>query len=85
MQTVVNSSVFNRHSRRSKQAAESTGEIDDLERIIQRAKLLMTLKQSEKTAVIGKQLTSQQNDAVEAFKEQVAALTKQVAALATGK
>ena len=63
----------------------AAGEIDDLERIIQRAKLLMTLEQTEKTAVIGKQLTSQQNGAVEALKEQVAALTEQVAALATGK
>ena len=63
----------------------AAGEIDDLERIIQWAKLLMTLEQSEKTTAIGKQLTSQQNDAVEALKEQVAALTRQVAALATGK
>ena len=63
----------------------ATGEIDDLERIIQRAKLLMTLEQSEKTATIGKQLTSQQNDAMEAHKEQVTALTEQVAALETGK
>ena len=45
----------------------------------------MTLEQSEKTAAIGKQLTSQQNDAVDALKELVAALTEQVAALATGK
>ena len=63
----------------------AAGEIDDLERIIQQAKLLMTLEQSEKTAAIGKQLTVQQNDAMEALKEQVAALTEQVAALATNK
>ena len=63
----------------------AAGEIDDLKRIIQRAKLLMTLEQTEKTAAIGKQFTSQQNGAVEALKEQVAALTEQVAALATGK
>ena len=45
----------------------------------------MTLEQSEKTAAIGKQLTLQQNDAMEALKEQVSTLTEQVAALATGK
>ena len=66
-------------------AAGDSAEIDDLERIIQRAKLLMTLEQTEKTAAIGKQLTLQQNGAVEALKEQVAALTEQVAAQATGK
>ena len=36
----------------------------------------MTLEQSDKTAAIGKQLTLQQNDTMEALKEQVAALTK---------
>ena len=45
----------------------------------------MTLEQSEKTAAIAKQLTSQQNDTMEALKEQVTALTKLVVALATGK
>ena len=60
-------------------------EKDDLKRIIQLAKLLMTLEQSEKTAVIGKQLTSLQNDTMKALKEQVAAVTKQVATLATDK
>ena len=68
----------------SKQS-RATGEIEDLERIIQQAKLLMTLKQTEKTAAIGNQLTLQQNDTMEALKEQVAALTEQVAALATNK
>ena len=63
----------------------AAGEIEDLERIIQQAKLLMTIEQSEKTAAIGKQLISQQNDAVEALKELVVALTEQVATLATGK
>ena len=57
----------------------AVGEIDDLDRLIQRAKLLMTLDCSEKTTAVGKQ----QIDAVETLKEQVAALTEQVAALST--
>lgn len=57
----------------------AVGEIDDLDRLMQRTKLLMTLDCSEKTAAVGKQ----QVDAVETLKEQVAALTEQVAALST--
>ena len=47
---------------------------------MQRAKLLMTLDYSEKTATA---VEKQQMDAVEALKEQVIALTEQVAALTT--
>ena len=57
----------------------AVGEIGDLDRLIQRAKLLMTLDYNEKTAAIGEQ----QTDAIEALKEQVAALTEQVAAMTT--
>ena len=59
----------------------AVGEIEDLDRIIQRAKLLMTLEYSENTAAIGKQPSKQQTDAIEALKEQVATLTEQVAAM----
>ena len=58
----------------------AAGEIDDLDRLMQRAKLLMTLDYSEKTAAA---VEKQQMDAVEALKEQVIALTEQVAALTT--
>ena len=57
----------------------AAGEIEDLDRLIQRAKLLMTLDCREKTAAVEKQ----QMDTVEALKEQVTALTEQVAALTT--
>ena len=56
---------------------QAVGEIGDLDRLIQRAKLLMTLDYNEKTAAIGEQ----QTDAIEALKEQVTALTEQVAAM----
>ena len=85
MQTADNSSVLTDIPDKVSKQLRAAGEIDNLERIIQRAKLLMTLEQSEKTPAIGKQFTSQQNDAVEALKEQVAALTEQVSALANGK
>ena len=55
------------------------GEIGDLDRLIQLAKLLMTLDYNEKTAAIGEQ----QTDAIEALKEQVAAFTEQVTAITT--
>ena len=57
----------------------AAGEMEDLDKLMQRAKLLMTLDCSERTAAVGKQ----QVDAVEALKEQVASLTEQVAALTT--
>ena len=57
----------------------AAGEIEDLDRLIQGAKLLMTLDCREKTATVEKQ----QMDTVEALKEQVTALTEQVAALTT--
>ena len=58
---------------------QAAGEIEDLDRLIQRTKLLMTLDCREKTAAVEKQ----QMDTVEALKEQVTALTEQVAALIT--
>ena len=57
----------------------ATGEIEDLDRLIQQAKLLMTLDCREKTAAVEKQ----QMDTVKALKEQVTALTEHVAALTT--
>ena len=58
---------------------QAVGEIEDLDRIMQQAKLLMTLEYSKNTAAIGKQ----QTDAIETLKEQVATLTEQVAATTT--
>ena len=57
--------ISNKVSKQLKTARET----DNLERIIQQAKLLMTLEQSKKTMAIGKQFTLQQNDAMEALKE----------------
>ena len=57
----------------------AAGEIEDLDRLIQRAKLLMTLDCREKTTAVEKQ----QIDTVEALKQQVTAFTEQVAALTT--
>ena len=54
-------------------------EIEDLDRLMQRAKLLMTLDYRKKTTVVEKQ----QMDTMEALKEWVTALTEQVAALTT--
>ena len=64
---------------------KAAGETDDLEKIIQQVKLPMTLEQTKKTAAIGNQLTLQQNDAMEALKQQLATLAEQVAALVTNK
>ena len=58
----------------------AAGDIDDLDKLIQRAKLLMALDCGEKTAAVG---LKQQTDAVEALQLKMTALTEQVAALTT--
>jgi len=58
----------------------AVGDIDDLDKLIQRAKLLMTLDCGEKAAAVG---LKQQTDAVEALQQKITALTEQVAALTT--
>ena len=55
------------------------GEIEELDKTVQRARLLMTLTEKEKSAAVKQQRAN--TDHIEALKEQVAALTKQVAAL----
>ena len=56
------------------------GDMADLDKLIQRAKLIMTLDCDEKTAAVG---LKQQTDAVEALQLKITALTEQVAALTT--
>ena len=58
----------------------AVGEVDDLDKLMQRAKLLMTLDCGEKTAAVG---FKQQTDAMEALEQKITALTEQVAALTT--
>ena len=59
----------------------ATGEIEELDKLVQRARLLMTLKEKEQSAAIEQQMPN--TDLVETLKVQVAALTEQVAALTT--
>ena len=56
----------------------AVGEIEELDKTVQRARLLMTLTEKEKSAAVKQQRAN--TDHVEALKEQVAALTEQVAA-----
>ena len=55
------------------------GEIEELHKLVQHARLLMTLTQRENSAAVGQQKPN--TNLVETLKEQVAALTEQVAAL----
>ena len=59
----------------------AAGEIQELDKLVQRARLLMTLTEREKSAAVGQQKPN--TNSVETLKEQVAALTEQVAALTT--
>ena len=57
-----------------------TGKVGDLDKVLERAQLLLTIEKQEKSAAIeAKEGPSE----VEALKEQISALTEQVAALAT--
>ena len=60
----------------------AAGEIDNIAKVLERAKLLMTLEGEEKVAVVSPQATSLE---VQELKDQMARLTEQVAALATQK
>ena len=57
----------------------AAGEIEELDKFVQCAKLLMTLTQRENLAAVGRQKPN--TNLVETLKEQVAALAEQVAAL----
>ena len=59
----------------------ATGEIDDLEKMVDRAKLLFTLDHEEQAATVGPPAP---NSDVIVLQQQVAALTEQVAALSSG-
>ena len=59
----------------------AAGEIEELDKLVQRARLLMTLTEKEKSAAIGQQRPN--TNLIKTLKEQVAALTEQVAALTT--
>ena len=52
----------------------ATGEVSDLDRVLERAKLLMTIEEPQKTAAV-------QTSEVQELREQVSTLTEQVAAL----
>ena len=52
----------------------ATGDISDLDRVLERAKLLMTIEEPQKTAAV-------QTSEVQELREQVSTLTEQVAAL----
>ena len=60
-------------------SGETNGELDKL---VDRARLLMTLDEQVSTAVVG---SKPERDEVQKLHEQVAMLTKQVAALTTGR
>ena len=53
---------------------QATGEVNNLDRVLERAKLLMTIEEPHKAAVV-------QTSEVQDLREQVSALTEQVAAL----
>ena len=53
---------------------QATGEVSDLDRALERAKLLMTMEEPQKTAAV-------QTSEVQELREQVSTLTEQVAAL----
>ena len=52
----------------------ATGDVSDLDRVLERAKLLMTIEEPQKTAAV-------QTSEVQELREQVSTLTEQVAAL----
>ena len=54
----------------------ATGEVSDLDRVLEQAKLLMTIEEPQKTAAV-------QTNEVQELREQVSTLTEQVAALST--
>jgi len=58
----------------------AVGDINDLDKLIQRAKLIMTLDCGENSTAVG---LKHQTDAVEALQHKINALTEQVAALTT--
>ena len=58
----------------------AAGEIDDLDKRVGRAKLLLTLDQEERAAAVG---TTTRTSEVEVLQKQLTALTEQVAALTT--
>ena len=60
----------------------ATGEIDDLEKMVDRAKLLLTLDHEERAATVGPPMPSSD---VLLLQQQVATLTEQVAALTAGR
>ena len=63
----------------------AAGEIDDLAKLIQRAKLLMTIDAKEKPEEKPVAAVQQPIDQVEAITKQVAALTEQIAAITTNQ
>ena len=60
----------------------ATGEIDDLDKMVDRAKLLLTLDHEERAATVSSPTTSSD---VALLQQQVATLTEQVAALTSGR
>ena len=63
----------------------AAGEVDDLEKLIQRAKLLMTIDAKEKPEEKSVAAVQQPISQVEALTKQVAALTEQIAAITTNQ
>ena len=59
----------------------AAGEIDDLDKMVERAKLLLTLDHEERVATVG---TTNRAPEIEALQQQLSVLTEQVAALTTG-
>ena len=77
MQLLLHQFVTGLPSRVSKQL-RAVGEINNLDKVLERAKLLLTMDEQESTAVIK---TTERPLEVEAFQQQVSVLSEQVAAL----
>ena len=58
----------------------ATGEVSDLDKVLERAQLLLTIERQEKSAAIE---AKEELSEVESLREQISALTEQVAALVT--
>ena len=58
----------------------ATGEVSDLDKVLERAQLLLTIEKQEKSAAIE---AKEEPSEVESLREQISALTEQVAALVT--
>ena len=58
----------------------ATGEVSDLDKVLERAQLLLTIEKQEKSAAIE---AKEEPSEVEALREQISALTEQVSALVT--